>query len=268
MDHYAILGISKTATPDEIKKAYRKLASQHHPDKGGDTTKFQEIQTAYDTLSDPQKRQQYDNPTPQGFQGFQQGPGNFQWNVNGMDLNDIFGQMFGQAHPGTRRPGNQMLRTTINVSLMESYHGATKILELNTPAGKKILEIRVPKGIKSHDQLRYDNVIEHTILLVEFMVLPDLKFTRQDNDLFCNQSISVLDLIVGTTIPFTSIDGKELQVTIKPKTQPYMQVKLLGKGMPIANSDRYGDQYILIKPFIPDNIHKDIVTSILQNRTN
>jgi DnaJ-class molecular chaperone len=185
-----------------------------------------------------------------------------------MDLNDIFGQMFGQHHPGMRRQGNQMLRTAINVSLMEAYHGSTKVLELNTPVGKKILEVRVPKGIKSHDQLRYDNVIENTTLLVEFMVLPDLKFTRQDNDLVCNQSISVLDLIVGTTIPFTSIDGKELQVTIKPKTQPYMQIKLQGQGMPIPNSDRYGDQYILIKPFIPDNISENIVTSILQNRQN
>lgn len=265
MDLYAILGVTKDASPEQIKKAYRKLASQHHPDKGGDTNKFQEIQTAYDTLSDPQKRHMYDNPPSQTFHA---GPGNFQWNVHGMDLNEVFSQMFGQPHPGMRRPGNQMLRTTINVTLLESYHGSSKILELNTPAGKKILEVRVPKGIKSHDQLRYDNIIEHTTLLVEFMVLPDLKFTRQDNDLFCNQSISVLDLIVGTIIPFTSIDGKELQVTVKPKTQPYMQIKLSGKGMPITNSDRYGDQYILIKPFIPDNIHEDIVTSILQNRQN
>ena len=262
MDHYSVLGVTKTATPDEIKKAYRKLASQHHPDKGGDTAKFQQIQEAYAVLSDPEKKAQYDNPQPQGFN---MGPGGFQFNMGpGMDINDIFGQIFNQ--PGMRRPGKQMLRTTLHITLLESYNGTTKIIELTTPVGKKMLEVRVPKGIKSHDQLRYDNVIDHATLLVEFMVLPDLKFTRQDNDLVCNQSISVLDLIVGTTIPFTSIDGKELEVTIKPRTQPYMQIKLAGKGMPIPNTERYGDQYILIKPFIPDNISDDIVESILRNQ--
>ena len=66
-DHYTTLGISKQASADEIKKAYRKLASQHHPDKGGDTAKFQQIEEAYRTLSDPDSRSQYDNPQPQGM---------------------------------------------------------------------------------------------------------------------------------------------------------------------------------------------------------
>ena len=67
MDHYATLGVAKNATPDDIKKAYRKLASKHHPDKGGDTATFQKIEEAYRILSDPQQRQQYDNPMPQNF---------------------------------------------------------------------------------------------------------------------------------------------------------------------------------------------------------
>ena len=94
-DHYSTLGVAKTATQDEIKKAYRKLASQHHPDKGGDTKKFQDIQTAYETLGDEQKRSQYDSPQPQGVHFEFGGPGGF-------DLGSIF-NMFGargfQNHP-------------------------------------------------------------------------------------------------------------------------------------------------------------------------
>ena len=84
-DHYQILGIAKNATPDEIKKAYRRLASIHHPDKGGDTAEFQKIQVAYDILSDPQKRQQYDNPMPQG-NPFGSHPGGFHFNMNGFNM--------------------------------------------------------------------------------------------------------------------------------------------------------------------------------------
>jgi DnaJ-class molecular chaperone len=78
----------------------------------------------------------------------------------------------------------------------------------------------------------------------------------------------VLDLIAGSSFQFTSISGKIVEVKIPPKTQPFMQMKLSGFGMPISNGKGYGDQYILLKPFIPDNIHQDIVDSILRNRTN
>jgi DnaJ-class molecular chaperone len=266
MDHYSVLGVSKTATPDEIKKAYRKLASQHHPDKGGDKVKFQEIQSAYDVLGDPQKRQHYDNPQPQGFQGFTGHPGGFAWNVDGMNLNDIFGTIFNQGHQ--RGPRQQIYRTQIDVSLLEAYHGTNKILELNTMTGKRLIDIKVPKGVSQNDQIRFDNVLDNNgILVAIFNILPDLRFERRGNDLYCHQSVSVLDLLTGNDFHFKTIDGKELNVSIKPKTQPYVNIRLSGFGMPIANSSMYGDQYILLKPYIPDNIDQDIIDSILRSRT-
>lgn len=268
MDYYSTLGVARNATPDEIKKAYRRLANQHHPDKGGDSAMFQQIQEAYSTLSDPQKKAQYDNPQPQ-FQGFAGAGGGFQHFNFGFGghpggFEDIF-SMFRQQQNTNRKP---TYRTRIDITLQEAYTGTEKILQLDTPQGKKVVTIKIPKGIDNHDQMRYDNIIEFGILLVEFNVLPDLRFERRGLDLICNYNISILDLIVGTTIPFHTIDDKELSVHIKPKTQPNAQIKLPKYGMPLKNNDHYGDQYILLKPFIPDNINQEIIDSILRSRSN
>lgn len=260
MDHYAVLGVPKNATPDEIKKAYRKLASQHHPDKGGDTAKFQQVQEAYAVLSDPEKRNLHDNPQPQGF------PGGFSFNMGpSVNINDIFNQMFNQPH---QRPGRHVYRTSVGLTLQDCYIGTNKILEINTQSEKKIIDVKVPKGVNSGDQIRYDNIIDGASLIIEFNVMPDLRFERRNQDLYCNYSIDVLELITGTSIEFTTISGKKLNVVIKPKTQPFMQIKLRGQGMPIPDSQLYGDQYILLKPFISDNIDNEIIDTILRKRNN
>ena len=116
MDHYNTLGVPRTATADEIKKAYRKLAMEHHPDKGGDINKFQELTNAYETLSDPDKRSQYDNPQyRQQHSPFGDAPGGFGFNFNGFDLNDIFNQAFGQrGHPQQQQQQFQLIMDTVN----------------------------------------------------------------------------------------------------------------------------------------------------------
>lgn len=266
MDHYSTLGVSKNATPDEIKKAYRKLANIHHPDKGGDNAAFQKLQEAYSTLSDPQKKAQYDNPQPQ-MHGFHPNGGGFNFHFGdhfgGAPFQDIMNEMFRRQQPNQK----PTYRTRIDVTLQEVYNGTNKILELNAPEGKKVIDIQVPKGINSNEQVRYDNIIDSGVLLVEFNILPDLRFDRRGTDLYCNHSISVLDLVAGTTISFTTINGKELNVQIKPKTQPTSQIKITGFGMPLKNSEHYGDQYILLKPFVPDNIDQEIIDSILRSRS-
>jgi len=260
MDYYSILGVAKDATAEQLKKAYRKLASQHHPDKGGDTAKFQQIQTAYDTLSDPQKRAMYDNPQPQ-MHGM---PGGFSFHTQGFDLNDLFAQAFGAQNPFQQsKNNNPMYRTRVNVTLLDAYNGAQQVLQFQTDKKSSVAKIDVPKGIMSGQQIKYDNIIENGTLLVEFFVVPDLKFERHLNDLVCTHSISVLDLIVGTSFEFTTISNKTLNVNIKPKTQPFQQLKLSGHGMPIINSGMYGDQLILLKPYIPDNIDQSIIDSIM-----
>lgn len=272
MDYYTTLGVGKNATQDEIKKAYRKMAAQYHPDKGGDTAKFQEIQKAYETLSDPTKKQQYDNPQPQGFPGgfpgggFHGFPGGFQFHAEGFDINDLFGSMFRQQNPFAQR--QQVFRTQMNITLEESYNGGSQTLKIQTPVNSKVINIDIPKGVKDGDQFRYDHLLDGATLIIDFRIQPHLHFERKGHDLYSNQQISVLDLIVGSKFEFRTISGKTFEVEVKPKTQPFMQLKIPGQGMPIHNTNQYGDQIILIKPFIPDIIDTSITESILRSRNS
>ena len=264
-DHYKTLGVDRNASPDDIKKAYRKLAGQHHPDKGGDTATFQKIQSAYETLSDPEKKNQYDNPNPFGGGmpggGFHHGfPGGFHFNQS-FDINDIVGQMF-----GGRQPFQQQYRTTVWVSLEQVYSGGEQTLQMQSPNGISNVKIDIPIGVENGATLRYDNLIPNGILLIEFRVHPHQLYDRIGQNLQSVKRISVLDLIVGTDFEFTTISGKTFTVQVKPNTQPDSTLRIAGQGLPFMNEQGNGDQLILIKPFIPDKIDKQITDSILRSR--
>lgn len=260
MDHYNTLGVPRTATADEIKKAYRKLAMEHHPDKGGDINKFQELTNAYETLSDVNKRYQYDNPQAQS-QGF---PKDFS---AAFDIGDIFSQIFGQQGFQQRTHQKQVFRTQVVISLIDSFNGSNQIMQLNTQQGPKVVNFAIPKGVDSGDQVRYDNLIDDASLIVQFVVQKELRFERTGQDLHSEVPISVLDLIIGTTIEFTTLVGKKLEVIIKPFTQPNQHIRLGGYGMPISNTGGYGDQILLLKPYVPDNISQEIIDSIKNNNS-
>lgn len=266
MDYYNILGVEKTATPDEIKKAYRKLAMQHHPDKGGDPEQFQAINEAYETLKDTNKRAHYDRYGNSSSQNFRYQQQTYSAQDIG-DLNDIFNHFFGRNFEQTFRHSGinsrQIMRTTVGISLREAYTGTEKIIQLRTMTENKTISIKVAPGVKSGDQVRYDDVIEGIILIVSFHVMDDLKFSRNGYDLYCNLPISVLDLIVGKTIKFVSIDDKEIEVTIPPYMQPTKTIRIPGKGMPIyGNPGIYGDQYLVLKPFVPTGLPQSLIDKI------
>jgi curved DNA-binding protein len=104
--------------------------------------------------------------------------------------------------------------------------------------------------------------------MVEFRIQPDLRFERRGHDLIVTQNVSVLDLIAGGSFEFTTLSGKTFEVNVKPKTQPYVQLRIPGQGMPIPNTNMHGDQIILIKPFIPDMIDEQVINSIQQQKLN
>lgn len=264
MNYYEILGVDKNATPDEIKKAYRKLASTHHPDKGGSTEEFQKIQQAYETLSDSNKRSQYDNPNPFNGSGFHQN--NFNFDVNGINIQEIFNQVFGtRGHdPNANRP--QVYRTAVLISLEDSYLGNQIPLKIQSHTGIHNITIKVPKGIDNGNQIRYNNMINGATLIVDFRIQPNLNFDRKGNDIYTTHQISVLDLVIGTEIEVKTLSGKTLSVSIPPKTQPHMQFRISGEGMPILSGTTNGDHIIVLKPFVPANIHQDILDSIKNHK--
>ena len=264
MDHYSTLGVSRNASQEEIKKAYRKLAMTHHPDKGGNPVEFQKLNDAYEVLGDASKRQQYDNPAARNpFMGQQ-------FDQNNFDLNDLFNHIFGGGRgPQAGFNQKQIFRTQVAVSLVDVYNGKEHSLQLTTPTGVKVVNVKVPQGINNGDQVRYENVIDGGTLIIGFHIVPDLRFDRNGDDLYCNLPISVLDLIIGTKVKFNTISGKTIEVTIPPNTQPSQHIRLPGMGMHVKNSpNMFGDQILLLKPFLPDNIHSDVIESIQRNQVN
>jgi DnaJ-class molecular chaperone len=162
-DHYAALGVPRTATAAEIKQAFRKLASQHHPDKGGDTAKFQAIQAAYAVLGDEQKRAEYDNPQPQ-FGGFGAGHPQF---------NDIFAQMFGGQF-GQQHPRRNHVRMTLYISLLDVAQGGKKAVAVGTSQGQSTVELDVPLGLNDGDNIQYGGLAPGgQDLVITFRIRPD-----------------------------------------------------------------------------------------------
>jgi len=267
MDHYSTLGVDRNTSPEDIKRAYRKLASQNHPDKGGDTKKFQEIEEAYRILSDPEKRSQYDNPQPQFHGGF---------NSSGMPpgFEDIFAHAFGGNSPfgnifGQRRqqgPRNRTLNIQTQISLEESFHGKELLANLTLPSGREqVIEIKIPPGIQDNTTLRlagmgddsFPNVARGDIHLT-VNVLQHHRFLRQGDDLLFNLKISAIDAMLGKIITLDTIDQKTLEVKINPGTQPGQVLSAAGYGMPNMNDPRFKGRMLMnIEVVIPTDLTEE-----------
>lgn len=257
-DYYATLGVARTATQDEIKRAFRKLASQHHPDKGGDTQKFQEIQAAYDTLGDAEKRAAYDNPRPQ-HQSF-----NFQDFSN---FNDIFGQMFGGGFQQFgQHPRRGHVRVTLWISLYDVAVGGSRTVSLGTAQGASAVEINIPTGINDGDNVQYAGIGPGGAdLVVTFRIKPDTKWQRQGLNLIQEQRVVVWDLILGGALPVTDILNNQLQITIPAGTQPGTLLRARGRGLKDGNGQT-GDMFVRIHTALPSNIAPEIQEAIQKYR--
>lgn len=283
MDYYQILGVNENASQDDIKKAYKKLAMKNHPDRGGDTKKFQEISQAYDTLSDTNKRAEYDaqkngfNPFTGG--GF--GPGFH-------DINDIFKFHFGQGFAGfggpqghTRR--NRDLTIRVSISLKQSFTGTQLEARYATPAGRhQTVAIDIPAGVQNGQTIRYPNLGDDSIpnapkgnLNVQVIVEPDADFERKGNDLFAKLKISALEAMIGCSKQVTSIDDSKFPINLRPGMQHGTEFSVQGRGFRDINTGRQGNLYISIVVDLPEVADQalakeltDVYNKIINNRGN
>ena len=254
---YETLGVPKGASDEEIKRAYRKMAAQHHPDKqGGNTAKFQEIQSAYETLSDPQKRAQHDNPNP--FHGFQQGGphgSHFEFQFNGGGPEDIFAQFFnhGFGHNPFQRQHqprrNKDLRVQMSVSLASTLDAQKKTISVQTTKGDRYnVDVEIPRGINNGTTIKYtqmgDNMFDTLTrgdLYVIINVENDNRFELHGINLVSNLEIDSIDAMLGTDKSVTGIDGREYMIKIPQGCQYNTKFGLQGQGLYQMNSNHRGD---------------------------
>jgi len=260
-DHYATLGVAKTASQDEIKKAFRKLASQHHPDKGGDTAKFQEIQAAYDVLGDETKRQQYDNPAPQ-FNSFNGQPGGFHFDFGSPQFNDVFSQMFGQAQ--RQRPS--FVRMSLWIKLSDVALGGRRPISVSSHHGTSTIEIDIPLGINDGDSVQYAGLAPGgQDLVIQYRIHPDPAWQRNGLDLITEQSVNIWDMILGGDVSIRTLTGDQLITTMPPKTQPRTMLRLRKQGLK-DRQGRQGDILVRVNPVIPADIAPEITEAIRNHR--
>jgi curved DNA-binding protein len=296
-DYYQTLGVSRNATQEEIRKAFRKLALKYHPDRNpGDKTaeeSFKNLNEANEVLSDPEKRARYDQ-LGESYSQWQQGGGNaggFNWAdwttaqpgrgsytyraenledlLGGMGFSDFFQSIFGgmgaSANPGTRSSQRTHTRARaieqpVQITLEEAYRGTERLVVI---AGKR-LQVKIPAGAETGSKVRMAGVAPSAqggpasdILLV-VEVTPDPRFERKGIDLYTDFDLDLYTAVLGGEARVTTLDGPVV-LTIPSGTQPGQTFRLGGRGMPKLRSNEgvRGDLYARARVQLPRNLSAD-----------
>lgn len=248
-NYYDVLGVAKDASQADIKKQYRKLARKFHPDRSKQSNakeKFQEVNTAYQTLKDPQKRAEYDSPYTQGSSEF-----SFRTdNMSGAEsLHDILRRAMGGF--GRQRQEQQPM-AQVTISLEEAFTGTTRSLNGN--------DFIIPAGVRSGNHLFVDGFI------IIVSVARHHKFQRSFDDLLTLVEISAVEAMLGIKCHLKSINGKTIKFDIPAGMQSGKLVRISGKGMPNPEINTRGDLLVQVEITIPEHLTKAEQDSIMNVR--
>ena len=288
-DYYKVLGVAKTATTEEIKKAYRMLAKKYHPDKAkGDKVaeeKFKDINEANGVLSDPVKRKKYDQfgVDWKNYEEAGAPPGGFDWSkyasnssrqshtmsqeefnamFNEEGAGDLFETLFG-LHPGERRGRRNRaiqgedFEAETTLSLEEAYHGSTRLLKVNG----QTIKVMIKPGIMDQHVLRLEakggrgsNGGPNGDLYITVKVAPHKEFRRKGNDLYCDRPVDLYTAILGGKARIKTLKNT-VNIDISKETPNGKMLRLLGLGMPVYDTkNEFGNLYVTIMIQLPDHL--------------
>lgn len=271
-DYYQLLGVAKGASADEIKKAYRKLALQYHPDRNKSKEaeeKFKEINQAYEVLSDPTKKQTYDQfgasafenggaggfrgGNPFGGQQGQQGPFRYTYTSGGDASNfdfggfsdpfEIFEQFFGGGMGGASPFGRRKPTYSLSIDFMDAVKGTQK--EVSVEGSSK--KIKIPAGVGNNTRISFDNFD----LIVS--IRPHARFVREGQDIITEEEISMVSATLGDVVNVDTVDGS-VKLKIPEGTQPGALIRIKGHGVASVEGRGKGDHYVRVKVVIPKKI--------------
>lgn len=289
-DYYQILGVQKTADPEEIKKAYRKLALKYHPDRNPNNPtaegKFKQISEAYAVLSDPEKRKQYDSFGSDQFSqrfsredifrdfdinqilrdlGFGGGPSAGRRGNYSFRSNDPFADLFGQGRQDYHRAPQKGsdLQYNLNISLEESVFGADKKLALQRDREMEEVNVKIPAGISTGKKLRLSGKGNPGMqggppgdLYLNINVLSHPIFARDGNDIHIEKSIPFTQAVLGTSIDVPTLDGTIKRIKVPAGAQNGTKIRMKGYGAQALRGTgaAKGDQYVKISVEVPRKI--------------
>ncbi|MEG0070748.1 MAG: DnaJ C-terminal domain-containing protein [Raoultibacter sp.] len=283
-DYYKTLGVPRTATVDEIKKAYRKLARTHHPDAGGDEAKFKEIGEAYEILSDKKKRDLYDqygtaneSQIPRGWGGGQGNPFGGQGGQGGSWADILesirngegafgtewdFGGFGGrQAHPRPQK--GQDMKVTLTVDFDDAFTGAEKRVTVRVPgkSEKETLTVKIPAGAVDGGRLRFKgkgalgaNGGAAGDLLITTQIDEHPYYSRDGADVVVDMPITIAEAALGASIVVPAPDGTRVRVKVPAGTQSGAILTIKGKGAPRLKGEGFGNLSIKVDVVVPKNL--------------
>jgi curved DNA-binding protein len=283
-DYYQILGVPRSASADEIRSAYRKLALKYHPDRNPGNKqaeeKFKEMNEAYQVLSDPQKRTRYDQ-LGSAYSNYERSggqPGGFDWGqwssrgaggqqvnfddlfggANGGGFSDFFSAIFGGMGGMPNAAGGDprgrrapQYEQPVTITLQEAYEGATRLLE----TGGRRVQVKIPAGAKTGTKVRVSGgAPDGSDLYLKVETQNDPRFEREGYDLYAPVSVDVYTALLGGEVEVPTMTGK-VKLTIPAGTQPEQKIRIAGRGMPqLRNPQLKGDLIVQVKVRVPKGL--------------